>query len=187
MMKNTILGTCLACSKQPSMLINGVQVTLHAIHMNMLEPLFFPTELCNISWNMLMALESYTAAEEASVESFLETYVGVVIETAKLERSFHMNADFAIEILSLKQGRVDDGYEMNLLSNNTYTMFYRVLGQYYKENGQEENATLCDAHILARAHDQLDHCYPQCDYFSISVAYENVGDSVHAFQFRELA
>ena len=68
-------------------------------------------------------------------------------------------------------------------------MFYRVLGQYYKENGQEENATLCDAHILARAHDQLDHCYPHshCDYFSISVAYENVGDSAHAFQFRKRA
>ena len=77
----------------------GVQVTLRAIHLNMLEPLFFPTELCNISWNMLMALESYTAAEVASVEvasveSFLETYVSVVVQTAKLERSFHMNADF---------------------------------------------------------------------------------------------
>ena len=32
-----------------------------------------------------MALESYTTAEEASVESFLETYTGVVVETAKLE------------------------------------------------------------------------------------------------------
>ena len=165
----------------------GVQVTLRAIHMNILEPLFFLTELCNISWNMLMALESYTAAKKASVESFLETYVGVVIETAKLERSFHVNADFAIEILSLRRGRVDDGYDMNLVSINTYTMFYRVLGQYYKENGQEENATLCDAYILARAHDQLDHCYPHCDYFSISVAYENVGDNAHAFHFRELA
>ena len=169
----------------------GVQVTLRAIHMNILEPLFFPTELRNISWIMLMALEPYTAAhaEVASVESFLETYVSVVVQTARLERQFHMNADFAIEILSLRQGRVDDGYKMNLLSNYTYTMFYRVLGQYYKENGQEENATLCDAHILARAHDQLDHCYPHshCDYFSISVAYENVGDSAHAFQFRKRA
>ena len=163
----------------------SVQVTLRAIHMNILEPLFFPTEL----QNMLMALESYTAAEQDSVESFLETYVSVVVQTARLERSFHMNADFAIEILSLRRGRIDAGYKKNLVSINTYTMFYRVLGQYYKENGQEENATLCDAHILklARAHDQLDHCYPQCDYFSISVAYENVGDSAHAFQFRKLA
>ena len=95
----------------------GVQVTLRAIHMNILEPLFFPTELHNISWNMLMALESYTAAEVASVESFLETYVSVVVQTARLERPFHMNADFAIEILSLRRGRVDEGYEMNLLSN----------------------------------------------------------------------
>ena len=81
----------------------GVKVTLLAIQANILELQFFPTEICNFSWNMLMALESYTAAEEASVESFLETYVGVVIETAKLERSFHINADFAIEILSLRQ------------------------------------------------------------------------------------
>ena len=165
----------------------GVKVTLLAIQANILEFQFFPTEICNFSWNMLMALESYTAAEEASLESFLETYVSVVIETAKLERSFHMNADCAIEILSLRRGRADDGYDMNLLSINTYTMFYRVLGQYYKENGQEEKATLCDAHILATAHDQLDHCYPHCDYYSISVAYANIGDSVHAFQFRELA
>ena len=169
----------------------GVQVTLRAIHMNILEPLFFPTELRNISWIMLTALESYTAAhaEVASVESFLETYVSVVVQTARLERQFHMNADFAIEILSLRRGKVDEGYEMNLLSNYTYTMFYRVLGQYYKENGQQENATLCDAHILARAHDQLDHCYPHshCDYFSISVAYENIGDSANAFQFRKRA
>ena len=181
------LGYMFSLFKTAKHVNNGVQVTLRAIHMNILEPLFFPTELRNISWNMLMALESYTAAEQASVESFLETYVGVVVQTAKLERSFHMDADCAIEILSLRRGRVDDGYEMNLLSINTYTMFYRVLGQYYKENGQEENATLCDAHILARAHNQLDHCYPHCDYFSISVAYENVGDSAHAFQFRKRA
>ena len=134
-----------------------------------------------------MALESYTATEEASLESFPETYVGVVIETAKLERSLHIKADIAIKTLSLRQRRIDDGYKKNLVSNNTYIQFYRVLAQYYKENGQEENATLCHAHILATTHDQLDHCYPHCDYFSISIAYENVGDSAHAFQYRELA
>ena len=165
----------------------GVKVTLLAIQADILELQFFPTEICNFSWNMLMALESYTAAEEASVESFLETYVGVVIETAKLERSLHINADFTIQMLSLRQRRVDDGYEMKLVSNNTYMQFYRILAQYYKENGQEENSTLCHLHIFTTAHDQLDHCYPHCDYFSISVAYANIGDSVHAFQFRELA
>ena len=165
----------------------GVKVTLLAIQANILELHFFPTEICDFSWNMLMALESYTAAEEASLESFLETYVGVVIETAKLERSLHINADFAIEMLSLRQKRVDDGYEMKLVNNNTYIQFYRVLAQCYKENGQEENANLCHTHILTTAHDQLDHCYPHCDYYSISVAYANIGDSVNAFQFRELA
>ena len=137
---------------------------------------------------MLMALESYAAAEEASVDSFLDTYVGVAIETAKLERLLHINADFAIEVLSLRRGRIDDGYKMNRVSTNSYTIFYRVLAQYYKENGQDKNATLCHVHILATTHDQLDHCYPHCDYYSISIAYEYVvEDSVHAFQFRELA
>ena len=165
----------------------GIEMTLLAMQLNLLRHKFHPTELLNISWNMLMGLELHTAAEEASVESFLETYVSVVIETAKLERSLHIKADIAIEILSLKQRRIDDGYRKSLVSNNTYVQFYRVLAQYFKENGQEENATLCHAHILAITHDQLDHCYPHCDYFSISIAYENVGDSVHAFQFRELA
>ena len=165
----------------------SVTVTLLAMQANVLKHRFLPTELRNISWSMLMSLQSYTATEEASLDSFLETYVSVVIETAKLERSLHINADFAIEILSLRQRRIDGGYEMKHVSNNTYVQFYRVLAQYYKENGQEENATLCHAHILTITHDQLDHCYPHCDYFSISIAYENVGDSVHAFQFRELA
>ena len=74
-----------------------------------------------------MALESYTTAEEASVESFLETYTGVVVETAKLERSLHISANIAIEILSLRQRRIDDGYKMNRVNTNTYTVFYRIL------------------------------------------------------------
>ena len=120
-----------------------------------------------------MALESYTATEEASVESFLETYyVGVVMETAKLERSLHMNVRFAIKILSLKRRKIYDGYKRNLVSNNTYIQFYRVLADYYKENGQEKSAALCHAHILATIHDELEHCYPHCDYFSVSISYE---------------
>ena len=45
---------------------------------------------------------------------------------------------------------------------------------------------MCHAHTLAKA-GQLNHCHPHCDYFSISVAYDNVGDSAHAFHFRKLA
>ena len=135
---------------------------------------------------MLTALESYTDTERTSHESFLETYVDVIIETAKLE-SLHRNADFALEVLSLRQRSIDDGYKMQLVTNSTYIMFYRVLAQYYQESGQEENATLCHTHILATIHNELDHCYPHCDYFDISIAYEGIGDSVHAFQFRKLA
>ena len=65
----------------------GVYGTLAAIRMNLLKLRFSPTELCNISWSMLTALESYTNTERASQESFFETYVDVIIETAKLERS----------------------------------------------------------------------------------------------------
>ena len=39
-------------------------------------------------------------------------------------------------------------------------------------------------HILATIHNELDHCYPHCDYFSIS---ESIGDNVHAFHFRKRA
>ena len=163
----------------------GVKVTLVAIQMNILRLRFNPTELRNISWSMLTALESYTDTERVS-ESFLETYVDVIIETAKLE-SLHRNADFALEVLSLRQRSIDDGYKMQLVTNNTYIMFYRVLAQYYQESGQKENATLCHTHILATIHNELDHCYPHCDYFNISIAYESIGDSVHAFQFRKLA
>ena len=165
----------------------GIKITLLAIQVNVFGHRLQPTELHNISWNMLMALESYTAADEASQVSFYDTYVDVVIETAKLERSLHIKADFAIEILSLRRQRIDDEYKLNHVSTNSYTMFYRVLAQYYKENGHDGNATLCHAHILATTCDQLDHCYPHCDYFSISIAYDNVGDRVHAFQFRERA
>ena len=96
---------------------------------------FNPTELRNISWSM------HTDTERASHESFLETYVDVIIETAKLE-SLHRNADFALEVLSLRQRSIDDGYKMQCVTNNTYIMFYRVLAQYYQESGQKENATL---------------------------------------------
>ena len=73
-----------------------VTVTLLAMQANVLKHRFQPTELHNISWSMLMSLESYTATEEASLESFLETYVSVVIETAKLERSLHINVELVI-------------------------------------------------------------------------------------------
>ena len=52
----------------------AIEVTLLAIETNVLRLRFQPAELHNISWSMLMTLESYTADEQASVESFLETY-----------------------------------------------------------------------------------------------------------------
>ena len=49
------------------------------------------------------------------------------------------------------------------------------------------NSKWCHAHILSHVHNKLHGCYPDCDYFNVSLAYESVGESVEAFHFRELA
>ena len=40
---------------------------------------------------------------------------------------------------------------------------------------------------ILETYGQLKHCFPGCDYFSISIAYSNIGDRLQAFHSRELA
>ena len=134
-----------------------------------------------ISLMMLKGLESYSPDERASVDSFLETYIEVVILAA---RSLKVSA--AVNILKSKKEEVDKGYKEDQLSFNAYAMFYSMLGHYYNEIGNDERSKRCYTKIL-KAQDQLGHCYPRCDYFSIAEAFENVGDRVQAFHFRKLA
>ena len=42
------------------------------------------------------------------------------MKTAKLERSLHINPDFAIEILSSRRQRIDDDYKRKLVGYNAY-------------------------------------------------------------------
>ena len=80
-----------------------------------------------------------------------------------------------------------NGHQRNLVSVGTFVLFYTDLAKYYRDVGDERSAARYHAHILKTIHKQLNHCSPDCDYFSISVAYENIEDGVQAFKFRELA
>ena len=46
---------------------------------------------------------------------------------------------------------------------------------------------MCHTHILSTIHGKLEHCSPMCDYLSVSVAYNNIGDRRKAFDFCKLA
>ena len=45
---------------------------------------------------------------------------------------------------------------------------------------------MCHALVLRVTRNKLVHCFPDCDFFSISVAYEETGDRELAFYFRQL-
>ena len=163
----------------------SINKTVVAIKVNLLQLRFTLIELCNISQNMLIALESYTNDEEASEESFFEIYTQLVIQAAKLEWQAYIEANSSIEILLSRKSKIEEGHKRHLLSTNTYMQFYADLAQYYEENNEEEKSIQCHMHILEHVHNEK--CYPPCNYFGISVAYEKTGESAQAFHFRELA
>ena len=132
---------------------------------------------------MLICLVSYSPEERDSVESFLDTYIQVVMVVAK----FDSEASISLILLASKKKEVDRGYKQGNLTLSTFVKYFTMLGQYYTMNGDEKNSRSCHAHILTKTKGKLQDCYPQCDYFSISVAYESVGDKVQAFHFRKLA
>ena len=160
----------------------SINKTVVAIKVNLLQLRFSLTELCNISQNMLIALESYTTDEEASEESFLEIYTQLLIQAAKLA---NIETTSAIEILSSRESKIEEGYKRDLVSAITYIQFHADLAQYYEENNEEEKSIQCHMHILEHVYNG--ECYPPCDYFGISVAYEKTGENTQAFHFRELA
>ena len=162
----------------------AVKATLTAID-RILKQRFHLVELCDISQSMIKAMESYTTHEVASQESFHETYAKVVIKAAKLEKQSHIEVDSAIKILSSRKKKIDDGFERQDISSNTYVQFYSDLAEYYREKGEDIKSVRCHAHILEKVHNQK--CNHNCKYFDISVAYENIGDRLQAFQFRKLA
>ena len=132
---------------------------------------------------LLKCLDSYSEDERASVESFFETYIRVVILAVKSKPKVR----HAIKLLSTKRKEVDKRYKNGTLSPHMYTQFYTILGNYYNEIGDVEKSNRCYSKILRKTHNELDHCYPICDYFSLSVAYQNIGDIEMAFNFRKVA
>ena len=132
---------------------------------------------------MLICLVSYSPEERDSVESFLDTYIQVVMVVAK----FDSEASISLNRLVSKRKEVDRGYKQGNLTLSTFVKYFTMLGQYYTMNGDEKNSRSCHAHILTKTKGKLQDCYPQCDYFSISIAYESVGDKVQAFHFRKRA
>ena len=132
---------------------------------------------------LLKCLDYYSSDERASVDSFFETYIRVVILAAKsISKVRH-----AIQLLSTKRKEVDKGYKNGTLSPHMYTQFYTILGNYYNEIEDVGKSNRCYSKILRKTHNELDHCYPTCDYFSLSVAYQNIGEIERAFNFRKAA
>ena len=135
---------------------------------------------------MLSALDTYTPHEQAMVTSFLETYYVKVVKLVA-QHQWSVNKADAIKTLNLRRKRIDEGYERNLINVTTFTEYFNLLAQYYKGTGEDGKAARCDTHILNITYGQLKHYSPDCDYLSISVAYENIGDRMQAFEFRKLA
>ena len=158
---------------------SGVQIALNA--MRVLHLRFLSTEIHTFSLDMLKALDSN---EQAKVPSFLETYTELLILVAK-----QLKPSNAIEIITLREKRIDEGYKKGLLQVKSFTKFYYVLAEYYKEMGNVVQSSRYLAHIISTIHGQLRQCsqHGTCEYYNISIAYDNIHDRIHAFEFRKLA
>ena len=157
----------------------AIRVFSDELRMNMLRH-FIPPDLFLC---MLECLDSYSPEERDSVESFLDTYIQVVMVVAK----GNLKSSSSLILIASKQKEVDRGYEQGTLTLSTFVKYFIMLGHYYKMNGDEKNWRHCHDYILTKTKDKLKDCYPPCDYFSISIAYETIGDKVQAFHFRKLA
>ena len=176
-----------ATAEQNNVTLYAVTTTLTAIQSKFLQARFSDREIYDILQNMLKAMESYSADEEASHESFFEIYHKIVFETLNVGKLLHIETHSLIEMLMSRKNKVDGAYKRGLLEVNTYIQYFTDLAELYEENGKEANSRWCHAHILSHVHNKLRGCYPDCDYFSVSLAYESVGENVKAFHFRELA
>ena len=113
-----------------------VNITFHAIkvvsHESRMPELlrFLPSV---ITLFMLNALDSYTPNERASLESFLETHIQVLMLAAKSKE----DASTAISMLLAKKQDIEEGYTQGRLSLKMFTRFYGTLAHYYEVNGEK--------------------------------------------------
>ena len=174
-------------AEQNNVTLYAVTTTLTAIQSKFLQLRFSDSEIYNILQNMLKAMESYSADEEASHESFLETYYQVVLQMLSVGKLLHIETHSLLEMLITRKSKAIDAYKRELLGVDIYIQFFNDMAQLYKKNGDDVKSRWCHAHILSSVHNKLHGCYPDCDYFNVSLAYESVGESMEAFHFRELA
>ena len=159
----------------------AIKVISHEYRMQILLQLL-PTGL-NVALVMLDTLESYVPEERASIKEFVETHIKITILAARLEEKINNKVAFLLD----KQYEVEEGLKQGVLSIQTFTKFYRTLGQFLKDYGDKKGSVWCHTRVLRVTWNQLGQCYPDCDYFSISVAYEIIADKEQAFHFRKLA
>ena len=177
--------TLFKTTKNKTVTFNGMETTLQAIESNVLQLRFFPVEINNISRNMLEVLDSFTLDEQAMVNLFFTTYIRLVKLVA--EQQWPLHKGNAIQTLTSRVKSVNDGYESGKIEVGTFTKFYSLMIQYYEVIRDTKSAAKCHAHILKTINGQLRHCYPNCNYYDISVAYHNIRNRTLAFYFRELA
>ena len=168
---------------------NTVKVVLSGITMKILQLRFTSGEIRSMLHNMLHALEMIMANKEIIKDnSFLQTYADVTVYTARQETLVHnVSISAAVDVLLARREKIENALEKKLISVKLYVMFYTDLAQYYSDLGDEHSSKMYHTHLLRKVHNQLLHCHPTCDYYSISMAYEYVQDTVKAIHFRELA
>ena len=176
--------TLFETARHVNITFSGIQVALHAMRTRILQLRFLPMEVTRVSLKMLAALDSYKPHERPEV-SFLTTYIKVIKLVA--EQQWLVSKMGAIKFMASRRIIVDDGYQERKISVSEFTNFYNVLAWYYKEIEDNVKSTRCHTHILATIHGQLTHCSPDCDYRSVSIAYDNIKDRMQAFDFRQLA
>ena len=177
--------TLFKSAKDVNITFKGIKVAVHAIKGNILQLRFLQTEIHSISQNMLTVLDSYTPDEQAMVMFFPYTYIELMMLVA--EQKWSLSKADAIKTLVSRGKRIDKWYQGRVIHVSDFTKFYNVLAWYYMKIGDHYESTICHTHILTTIHGQLRHCSPNCDYLSVSDAYENIGDRRKAFDFRVLA
>ena len=156
----------------------AIKVITDEFRLPILSQLLYP----GVYMTMLGALMSYTPYEITRVESFLETYIQVVILAANRQKETNITLTlFDSAVMDVKKA-----YVQGTLSLNTFTKFFRTFAQHLKDKGYEKESVLLHAYVLRMTRNKLVHCFPDCDFFSISVAYEEIGDRELAFYFRQL-
>ena len=163
---------------------NFIKVSFNAVEKGVLQKRLLPEEIYDISLKMLKVLHRYHPREIASIISFFDTYITLNLFVAK--QQWPGQKQEAIKTLVSGRRFVDEGYQLNNITIETFTIYYNLLTQYYNESGDDKRSAEIHSHMLSTIHGKLQHCYPNCDYLSISIAYENVGDKMQAFKFREL-